>query len=304
MNAVNALRLSRGLAPYVVDPAMMAYAQEHSEYQASIGISTHTHSDGSLPWESGIQENVASGSVDFIDIDFIIYQVWADAVHMKPMVGYASGGMGVGVAISGDTVYYTLDVLPTGTALVAPAPTSDPALSLPAAPASTAEAFATSTPLPDGAVYHVIKTGETLWSIALAYGVTVQRIRELNNIATNSTDIYAGQKLLIVLPGTPYYTPTLTPTETPLTSPTPSPTQTFTPAPTRTPTHTLAPSLTATLQATPLAERALLASQPGGTPWVAALGVVLLMVAAFGLGVWVGQYRAEQKRSGPSAPES
>jgi hypothetical protein len=39
--------------------------------------------------------------------------------------------------------------------------------------------------------------GQTLWAIALAYGIRIDQIRAWNNIATDSNDIYAGQKLLV-----------------------------------------------------------------------------------------------------------
>lgn len=43
---------------------------------------------------------------------------------------------------------------------------------------------------------HVVQTGESLLSIARRYGVTVDAIRELNNI-TNPNQIYVGQELII-----------------------------------------------------------------------------------------------------------
>ena len=299
MAAVNALRASRGLAPYTVDAWLMAYAQQHSDYQASIGSSTHTHSDGSVPWETGIQENVASGSVDFIDINFIVYQVWADAVHMKPMVGFPGGAMGVGVAISGDTAYYTLNVIPEGTEISLNTVSSAATSADTAEPAISEEGLVTSTPLPDGAVYHVIGYGQTLWDIAIAYGVTVQKIRDFNNIPADSTDIYAGQKLLIKLPGTPYYTATPPATQTPLASQTLVPTQTFTPAPSRTSTRTVtAEPTTRVEQATPTLDALSLAAvEPAaGTGWRTALGGALLALAGFGLGVWAGLTWAERKQ--------
>lgn len=297
IEAVNALRLTRGLAPYTIDPWLMAYAQEHSDYQASIGYSTHTHSDGSTSWASGIEENVASGSVDFITINFIVYQVWADAVHMKPMVGFASGKVGVGMAVSGDTAFYTLNVIPTGTLVSQTSVEAEDSAVVAVAPASGTETLVTSTPLPDGAVYHVVQSGQTLWSIAVTYGVTVQRIRDLNNLLADSTDIYVNQKLLIILPGTPYYTATPTATQTPLVTETPVPTMTLTPAPSHTPTRTAAATSTSVVPSATLVTQRLAVEAPPatGSTWGDILGVVLLVLAGFSLGMWVGQRRATRK---------
>ena len=47
--AVNAFRKSNGLPALEVDYALMAAAQAHSDYQASIGKVTHYSADGSGP---------------------------------------------------------------------------------------------------------------------------------------------------------------------------------------------------------------------------------------------------------------
>ena len=45
-------------------------------------------------------------------------------------------------------------------------------------------------------VYHDVKQGQTLWSIARAYGVDVQTLARVNQIS-DTTALYAGQKLYV-----------------------------------------------------------------------------------------------------------
>jgi LysM repeat protein len=80
----------------------------------------------------------------------------------------------------------------------------------------------TPTPLPDGRIIYIVKANDTLLSISLISGVSVEEIRELNNLSGDT--IYEGQELLLGLAGPPEITPTVgpAPTETPL-LPTPTP---------------------------------------------------------------------------------
>ena len=210
INLINGLRASYGLAPYTVDAGLMAMAQEHSAYQASIHTSTHQHSDGSGPPDLGVVENVAGGDIGIMNPQIAVYQIWVDAVHMKTMTGYEVGSMGVGVADDGETVYYTLEVRPSDSAATAGSPpggglTKNPATPMPLVP------LATMTPDSDGATFHMVGYGQTLWAIALAYSVKIDQIRAWNNIPEDSSDIYAGQRLLVHLPGLASLTPTINP---------------------------------------------------------------------------------------------
>ncbi len=186
---VNTLRASQGLAPYKVDSGLMAIAQEHSEYQARIGQGTHTHSNGQSPAALGLQENVANGSSQFLTSSLIVYQIWADAIHMHTMTAYAGGSVGVGVASSGNTSYVTLDVRPSGAASSSSASsgsTGSPSGSGKPASQPTSIALAaltTNTPRPDGSIVHEVGYGQSLWSIAIAYGVKINEIRALNGLA-------------------------------------------------------------------------------------------------------------------------
>ena len=80
----------------------------------------------------------------------------------------------------------------------------------------------TPTPLPDGRIIYIVKANDTLLSISLVSGVSVEELRELNNLASDT--IYEGQELLLGLAGPPEVTPTFgaAPTSTPV-PPTPTP---------------------------------------------------------------------------------
>lgn len=53
-----------------------------------------------------------------------------------------------------------------------------------------------STALPDGDVIHEVKYGQTLWSIAIQYGTTMEQIRKLNHLFTDV--IQPGQNLVVM----------------------------------------------------------------------------------------------------------
>ncbi|MCC7450130.1 MAG: LysM peptidoglycan-binding domain-containing protein [Anaerolineae bacterium] len=60
-----------------------------------------------------------------------------------------------------------------------------------------APAVRTQPPQADGSIVHTVQAGDTLSSIAVAYKVTVQQIRELNNLSPDFRFLQIGQKLII-----------------------------------------------------------------------------------------------------------
>lgn len=100
----------------------------------------------------------------------------------------------------------------------------------------------TSTPWPDGSVYHVPQEGDTLYWISEAYGVSIRDINIINGNSPENEELYIGQPLLIMR-GQPV-TPTMesSPTPIPVTpsatiikpSRTPIPSKTAVPTPTAT----------------------------------------------------------------------
>ena len=66
----------------------------------------------------------------------------------------------------------------------------------------------TVTPRNDRWIIHTVGYGQSLWAVAIAYGVKMNQIRDWNSMAADSTEIYAGQKLYIIAPAQIW--PTLT----------------------------------------------------------------------------------------------
>jgi LysM repeat protein len=250
---VNQLRVANGLAEYQLNTALMISAQAHSEYQASLGIWTHNGADGTdesqraraAGYGGGAQikcDEAAAYTIHY-DANKVVYEMWQDAAHLKIMLSAEFKEAGTGAAVSGDYVFFTLDACvviggsypsTSGNNSQASTPIATPVPILPA----------TVTPLADGSIIHVVREGETLITISMAYNIPLKDLLEENNLTTKSV-IYPGDKLTIRLANTP--TPTSAITDTP----TPRP-ATPTRRPTRTPTvKPPTPTTSATLLATP-----------------------------------------------------
>ncbi len=284
ISEVNALRAANGLAAYTVDPALSALAQGHSDYQATIGRSTHDRADGSsIPARS---ENVCAGPN--LAASYCVNQMWTDQLHQYTMIGLDSGTIGAGMAIGSDgTRYYTLLVNSSGndtnldkasaSSYVAPNENaSESFIDIQAAPVQPG-AFATSTPELDGSIYHIVQANETLWTIAINYGTTIANLQALNGMTEDDTSVMAGRKILILYGGTPV-ADTLTPTVTrPPATNTPRPTSTITP--TIPPLASLTPTITLTPTPSPLIGHITFFD----TPAARKLGLVLTVVCGIGL---------------------
>lgn len=278
---VNALRQSMGLEAYTIDSYLMSFAQSHSDYMASLGYWTHTRSDGSTAFQQGIEENVAMGTN--MSTSYCVYTVWSDYIHWKTMVENASGSVGAGVAFAGSTVFYTLNIISGGEVAVPVNVVADPQQA--AAPQQQVEdtpddyinLIITSTPNPDGSVIHYVKYGESLWSIAIAYGTTGEQIMLNTGNAGSTTDVYEGQRLIIFPPQV--REPTPTPSKTPI-----PPTRTSTPQrPTRTPLPTETPMPTAeSTPPPPLLYRAFADSRSVAVSLISISGLGLILLLWFG----------------------
>ena len=216
INTINSLRAQRGLAALQSHPALMQIAQQHSQYQASIGDWTHVGPDGSSPRDRAIAAGFGDGAHVLIaenvaywqngSIMDVINGPWNDPDHHHTMYNPSAKYIGAGVAYSGDLVFYTVD---TGSWVGDPAPTpEDPALS--STPSTSQEPTAVpvvvSTPMSDGTVKHIIAGGQSLWTIAAVYDILLEELRELNELEPDAI-MKLGDEILIQ----PSYTPTNTP---------------------------------------------------------------------------------------------
>lgn len=112
---------------------------------------------------------------------------------------------------------------------------------------TTGEPAPTAAPSSGHTIIHVVSVGETIYRIALRYGVTIQAIAQANGIA-NPNVIYVGQRLLIPSPGP--VPAELTPQPQNPTLPTPIG-ATATPTPVQ-PTQTSVPPTATATQSAPL----------------------------------------------------
>ncbi len=282
--AVNDLRASHGLPPYEVSPILMSTAQGQAEYMASIGSWSHNGPGGisytqrllnaGYPLAGGFRaENVLGPIPDASGYSLVNSSYWADADHQNTMLSPNLTEIGAGVVVSGGTGYYVIDCARSTTSGVPQSSGGSTVVNgTPATqgPSQILSAVVLSTPREDGAVYHEVQYGQSLWSIAIAYGTKIDEIKRLNNLTSN--DIYLGQKLLIKNVGTA--TPKVlvaTKTETPR--------QTSTSAPTHVP-DTETPAVTPTLTAKPQAS----VKSRGVLTWI----IIVIALLAAGIGSWLG----------------
>lgn len=268
ISLVNSLRTSYGLPALIEDAILNSTAYSTAAQMAANGVCAHIGNARERIAAAGFgggstifaTENMACAVS--ADIGWL-QSVWSDEVHMWPMTQSKYTHVGAGSYTGGNgTTYYVLHAAYVGDG----GSYSPPAANSTAAPTvQYVEPVFTVTPQADGSIVHVVKYGQALFTIAAWYGVTVEQIKQLNNLINDN--IYVGQSLIIRLAPTATITPTRTttprqPTRTP--SLTSTPTQAVTP---RTPTPTQEPSL---LESLPRIDR----------QW---LGFGLLIISAIGL---------------------
>lgn len=219
--AMNTLRVSYGHPALIEDPIIDAVAQSTAEIMAANQMSWHIgnvsgrlasagYGGGSKVWAT---ENFAAGNYG---IDEIMV-VWSDASHMIPAVNAAYCNIGAGMAKSPNGLtYYVLQAAYTsgkscGAYTSSGGTTSQSGSTVDGRVGGVSQLIVPvkiATPDADGNVYHVVQAGQSFWSIAVAYKITIHDLEVWNNLSKDSK-LQIGQKLFIPGPNTKgYATPT------------------------------------------------------------------------------------------------
>ena len=216
--AMNTLRVSYGLPALIEDPIVNAVAQGTAEIMAANNMSWHIgdvrgriaaagYGGGSTVWAT---ENFAAGRMSVDEI----MQVWADPDHMRPAVNPAYCHVGAGVAQAADgRYYYILQAAYTSEhacgEYVSP-PGLDPETGTNPNPPVSQIIIPVKIAAPDdeGRIFHIVQAGQSFWSIAIAYQITIRDLEVWNNLSRDN-GLYVGQKLFIPSSDTEgYATPT------------------------------------------------------------------------------------------------
>ena len=217
--AMNTLRVSYGLPALIEDPIVNAVAQNTAATMAANNMSWHIgdvrgriaaagYGGGGTVWAT---ENFAVSSGG-MGIDEIM-AAWADPDHMRPAVNPAYCHVGAGSAQSADgRIYYILQAAYVGgqecgssspsSPGAAPQPGVVPGVSQLIIPVKIA------TPDAEGKVFHDVQAGQSFWSIAIAYQITIRDLEVWNN-TSRDIPLRPGQRLFIPDENTAgYATPT------------------------------------------------------------------------------------------------
>ena len=194
INEVNTLRAEYGLPAYSANPILMSVAQQHAIYMSVAGV-THFGADGSSPWQRGLSagyplagdlslggfysENITAGNNK--SVKDAVKERQGDGPHLNTMLSPNLSEIGAGVAIVGDYVYYVIDCAQPTTSrqpqAYTPNPGGIPSTARTESAPLVINTLIPATPLVDGKLFHLVKPGETLWLIAISYGVKIAELR-------------------------------------------------------------------------------------------------------------------------------
>jgi LysM repeat protein len=293
INAVNALRAAYGLPAYSINSILMFTAQNQADFMAATGNVTHSGPGGSgfterllaagYPLAGDLSlggfraENITSGG-EGMPAQSAVDGWMGDALHQNTMLSPDLTEIGAGVAVVDGRAYFVIDCARPTTSNAPPAGTSVGSGATVPANAALIYPVVLSTANVAGDVIHEVRSGQTLWQIAISYGVKIDDIKRLNNLFDNN--IYPQEKLLIKKESTSTAAP---------------PTETVTPESkvTATPALTRVPTLVTTTTQMPVVP----ASQNNDAVMTVAIAIIALAILGGGVFTWLGSSWKDNKPS-------
>src|SRR5215216_3836037 len=205
--AMNTLRVSYGLPALIEDPIVNAVAQSTAAIMAANNMSWHIgdvrgriaaagYGNGGTVWAT---ENFAVSSGG-MGIDEIM-AAWADPDHMRPAVNAAYCNVGAGAAQTSDgRIYYILQAAyvagrECGSSSSPEGGSSQPG-TVPNPVSQLIIPVKIATPDAEGKIFHDVQAGQSFWSIAIAYQITIHDLEVWNNLS-RTIPLRAGQRLFI-----------------------------------------------------------------------------------------------------------
>jgi LysM repeat protein len=204
--AMNTLRVAYGLPSLIEDPIVNAVAQNTAATMAANNMSWHIgdvrgriaaagYGGSGTVWAT---ENFAVSSGG-MGIDEIM-AVWADPDHMRPAVNPAYCHVGAGVAqASNGQIYYILQAAYVSGQECGSSTSSGGTLQPGAIPNPVSQLIMPvkiATADAEGKVFHEVQAGQSFWSIAISYQITIHDLEVWNNL-TRDTPLKVGQRLFI-----------------------------------------------------------------------------------------------------------
>ena len=189
LTLVNNLRTANGLPAFQYNSALATAAQNHAAWMAQTGIYSHYQSNGSSPqsradaagYIGSVSENIVGGT-GLTPREGVIW--WQNsAVHNQTMLTtrYVHAGVGYALSADGQRMYVLVVGRPSDTPNT---PNQTPDTS--AAPIYV-EPIEIAAPRDDGAIVHIVKTGQTAWAIAARYDIPLSQLLYLNSLGSSPT---------------------------------------------------------------------------------------------------------------------
>jgi len=237
---INGVRAANGLAPLSENIYLNIAAQTQADYIAETGVGSHIGAGGTTSADRALAAGYGEGATVWVTENWAkgpgltasecVYNMWVPSQeHLDNILTTWHNEFGAGVALDaqGFTVYVAVFGHTSGSSIPVQSTITPGGPTLTQVP--YIQPVTTSTPNPDGSVFHTVQSGQSLWAIADAYEIPLADLLTMNNL-TEEDAIYPDEQLLIVPASEAVTTPTGTPDPDQFTS-TPEPTQTHTPTP-------------------------------------------------------------------------